>query len=263
MLSLAATATFANGVSRIVSAQEYFLRSELTMERYFSRELAVRSGDSSDLRGDIYEYSTRSPFKAFIFSLAVTGAGQYYTGSKIKAGSFLAVDVLLWSGYLIYHSKGASKERDYKAYADQHYIASDYFWWWDQLTQAQQDSFSHRIYQDAEGSPIKSHEYYENIGKYDQFQVGWDDVGLNHPPPEQFYSAHRDAYLAMRKKSNDYFSNATTLAMVSIANHIVSAFDAAIGARRFNKGAKQYSMQFETRNINGQLAPFLVLAAKF
>jgi hypothetical protein len=76
-------------------------------------------------------------------------------------------------------------------------------------------------------------------------------------------SPHRQTYLDMRRQANDYFTNATTFAMVSIANHLVSAFEAAIGARRYNRGTQQYSLEFDTKNINGKVAPFLVLQAKF
>lgn len=255
------------GLTNPGSVNDFFMSNSLSMQSYLDNKLVVRQKDD-DLRGDIYEFQTKSPLKAFMFSLAVPGAGQFYTGSKIKAGSFLAADVLLWGGYLLFHGKGVDKETAYKAYANDHYISSVFRDWWGTLDTSITNRYSHRLYFDDTGSPIKSREYYENIGKYDEFQVGWDDIGTNFPPePVQggagVTSPHRRAYLDMRKQSNDYFAKATTMAMVSIANHIVSAFDAAIGARKFNRGTKQYSLKFESRNIDGNATPYLVFVTKF
>jgi hypothetical protein len=260
----------AGGLTKAVSVNEFFLSKSLSMQSYLSKALDVKT-EGGNLRDDIYEFHSKSPSKAFFMSLIIPGAGQYYNGSKIKAGSFLGVDAILWTGYLIYHGKGVTREKDYKAYADQHYLASVYFNWWEGLDTSVTNVFSHRIYHDNAGNPIKTREYYENVGKYDQFQVGWDDIGINFPPPgtpggnpnSGVISEHRGTYLNMRKQSNDYFSNAKRLAMISIGNHLVSAFEAAIGARRFNRSGKQYSLDIESRNINGQIVPFAMINTIF
>lgn len=266
-VSMLAGVAQASGLTNGSSVSEYFLSNSLSMQSYLGNKLEFKQ-PQGDLRDDIYEFNTKSPLKAFVFSLAIPGAGQFYNGSKIKAGTFFAIDAILWSGYLINHSKGVGQEDDYRAYADEHYIASVYRDWWNVQDTSIQNKFSHRLIFDATGNPDRSHEYYENIGKYDQFQVGWDDIGLNYPPPgvpggTVVVSPHRQAYLDMRRQANDYFSNATTFPMVSIANHLVSAFEAAIGARRYNRGTRQYSLQFESKNIDGKVAPFVVVQAKF
>ncbi|HBZ00281.1 MAG TPA: hypothetical protein DEO84_03065 [candidate division Zixibacteria bacterium] len=260
----------AGGLTKAVSVNDFFMSKSLSMQSYLSKALDVKT-EGGDLRDDIYEFHSKSPSKAFFMSLIIPGAGQYYNGSKIKAGSFLGVDALLWAGYLIYHGKGVTREKDYKTFADQHYLSSVFFNWWDGLDTSVTNVFSHRIYQDSSGNPLRTREYYENIGKYDQFQVGWDDIGINIPPPgtpggnpnSGTISEHRGAYLNMRKQSNDYFANAKTLAMVSIGNHLVSAFEAAIGARRFNRSGKQYSLNIESRNINGRIVPFAMVNTIF
>ncbi len=263
----------AAGLTRTVSVNEYFAEKSLSLHSYLSNQLDVK-GNDTDLRADIYEFHAKSPVKAFVMSMLIPGAGQYYNGSKIKAASFFAVDVALWSGYLLYHGKGVNMENDYKAFANQNYHFSTYFGWWDGLDSSSQNVFSHRIYLDSTGqSPIYNREYYENIGKYDQFQVGWGSSGLNHPPRISPNDTTRTAwygdnnerltYLGMRKKSNDYFSNAKTMAIVSIGNHLISAIEAAIGARGFNKGGKQYSLQLESRDINGRVVPFAMVRTIF
>jgi hypothetical protein len=259
----------ASGVTRTYQVQDYFRTNSLTMNRYFSNEEILKQQDDIDLSSNIYEYNTKSPAKAFLLSLAVPGAGEFYNEQKFKAGAFLAVDALLWTGYFIYHKKGSDKEDEYKAYADEHYSWQDYLIWWGALPEDNQNEYSHRMPVNDNNVPIFNHEYYENIGKYDQFQVGWPG-GINHPfiPGDSVYSVtwmppERATYLDMRQQSNDYFSNATTAVMVSIANHIVSAFDAAIGAKRYNKGVKQYSLDLRTKNIDGRTTPFITMTAKF
>jgi hypothetical protein len=95
-------------------------------------------------------------------------------------------------------------ESKYKAYADDHYLPSVYHDWWAALDSSYVNAYSHRINFDTLGNPIKSDEYYEYIGKYDQFQVGWDDIGVNFPPPPipggaAVMSPHRQSYLDLRK----------------------------------------------------------------
>ncbi len=272
MMTLTATTAWpgAAGIVRTYSVEEYFLANDLAMDKYFNNEEIIKKQDDLDLSGDIYEYDTKSPAKAFLLSLAVPGAGEYYNGRKFKAAAFLAVDALLWTGYFIYHKKGSDKEGEYKAFANDNYTWQNFIIAWDQLPEEDKDKFSHRMPWNGENNrPNFNHEYYENIGKYDQFQVGWNDIDYSPwdirdtTEAGGIVSPLRSEYLDMRKQSNDYFSNATTAVMISIANHIVSAFDAAIGAKRFNKGGKQYSLNLETKNIDGKTTPFLTLTAKF
>lgn len=257
------------GIARTYSVEEYFLANSLVMESYFNNETILKDQDDLD-PGGIYQYSSKSPAKAFLLSLAVPGAGEYYNGQKIRAGTFFAVDALLWTGYFIYHKKGSDKENEYEAFADDNYTWQNYIIAWDQLPEEDQDQFSHDMPWDANNNrPNLNHEYYENIGKYDQFQVGWNDTDYSPwdirdtTEAGGIVNALRSEYLDMRKQANDYFSNATTAIMISIANHVVSAFDAAIGAKRLNRGRRQYSLNLKTKRIDGITTPFLTLTAKF
>jgi len=254
------------GLTQNRSIRHQMLENSLAMERISSKELDFsRQGEDESL-SDIYKYKMKSPFKAFMMSLAVPGLGEYYLGQKIKAGSFFAADVILWTGYFIYRGKGNDKEEEYEQFAQVHYLWNTYVQWWDTVPDSIKQTYSHSMPWDSTASqPIFNHEYYENIGKYHQFQVGWDDIGLNIPPsPEGGYvSPNRAFYLTLRKQSNDYFTTASTLAMVSIGNHIISAFDAAIGAKKFNRGTRQYSLKFKTKKYAGEMLPFLEFTAKF
>jgi len=81
-------------------------------------------------------------------------------------------------------------------------------------------------------------QYYELIGKYEQFSRGWDDSDPTNPLepaiPVKTTSKRFFEYAAMRAKANDYYDVASTFAGVIVVNHIVSAIDAFWSASRFN-----------------------------
>ena len=151
----------AAGLVKINTLENRILSGELTMDKYFNAESIMRQGDDLEINKDIYEFGTKSPFKAFMFSLAVPGAGEFYTGKKYRAVGFLTADVLFWTGYFIYRGKGNGAENDYQAYADKHYDWQNYQTWWGQLPDSLQEIFSHRMpYDYTNNVPIFDHEYY-------------------------------------------------------------------------------------------------------
>jgi hypothetical protein len=77
------------------------------------------------------------------------------------------------------------------------------------------------------------------IGKYDQFRAGWEDYWLDpykYDSVNFYTSPQRETYLGMRKDANDFYNNANRFLIFSVLNHLVSAFDAALAARRYNRG---------------------------
>jgi hypothetical protein len=81
-------------------------------------------------------------------------------------------------------------------------------------------------------------QFYELIGKYDQFSRGWDDAADDILGPadlplrsnsKRFYE-----YAKMRAQANDNYDIAGTFVSVAVINHIVSAIDAFWSASRYN-----------------------------
>jgi len=201
--------------------------------------------------GQIYEFETKSPRRAFLYSLLVPGLGQLYAGNKLKAALFFVADVAAWGGYLSFRANGHDQEDAFRAYADLHWFEQPY---WDSLLSVRSiakwqdgDVFPHHIPYEVTAAgdtvALKNLEYYENIGKYQQFIWGWDDlaqISSSAAEPEDNYSsAHQGVYVVMREDANKQFDRATTMAIVSIANHLISAFDAAMTARRHNRSTEQ------------------------
>jgi hypothetical protein len=85
--------------------------------------------------------------------------------------------------------------------------------------------------------PWNDQQYYELIGKYSQFQAGWDDRIIQNGefplalPP----SGHMIIYRDMRAQANNYYDVANTFVSVAIVNHVVSALEAFWSATKYNK----------------------------
>lgn len=251
-----------------LTVDQYFASYQLTASNFYNADKVVDDlDDDLPLMGDIYQFETKSTKRAFFYSLLVPGAGQYYAGSRIKPGVFFGVEALLWAAYFVYDGKGDDQKAIYQTFANEHYQWEDFMGWWGSLSEVQQDSFSHRLpWDEARNTVARNHEYYENIGKYDQFQTGWDDIDdYAYPPPygDAVIEGHRSEYLGMRKKANDYYQNANTMIMLSLANRIVSAFEAALTAKRFNKGQKRFAFKVKMKNFGNEQIPMVTMNYRF
>jgi len=189
--------------------------------------------------------SQRSVKRAAFMSLVIPGTGEFYNRSYLKGLGFLALEAGAWTAYAIYTNRGNEKTDEFEIFADQHWDESKY--WTSLAADAQsngifidindrqglkdyeRDSFSHFL------PDTESQTYYENIGKYDQFNAGWDDGSGQ---ARQRDSAHRESYTYMRKDANDQFRTATIGMTVALFNHVLSALDAAYSTHRHNQQAR-------------------------
>ncbi|MFA6234363.1 MAG: hypothetical protein WC824_09325, partial [Bacteroidota bacterium] len=125
---------------------------------------------------------------------------------------------------------------------------------WDQMhtTEMAIPQFSHRL------PPHGDQQYFELIGKYNQYSYGWDDKtgGDYWNPSERFMY-----YAGIRGEANDHYNTADTILNLIILNHVLSAIDAAWAAARFNKFVDLYSSAQLQRLPDGRAD--LVATAKF
>jgi len=249
---------------------------------------------------EMYGLKMKSSRRAFIYSLLLPGAGQVYNGSTIlKPILFLGLEAAGLYAYINFHGQGVDKRDEYEAFADQHWFYDGYFdedsvfhggyiqsledlypsadWrygdrakWWDASLGDSVNTFSEHldvwIDEVADSArPYKNHAYYENIGKYDQFQYGWDDTDYD-PQVLDSISANRGVYLDMRDVANKKFSKAKTAMVLTIVNHLVSAFDAALSARRHNRQQDRLSnVSFKMRYVlyEGNPMPKLTMTYRY
>ncbi len=227
--------------------------------------------------------------QSFLMSLVLPGLGEFYSKSYIKAAGFLAAEIGLWAGFAYYMNEYNIKEDDFKDYANSHWIDSVWLGWYDSLCALKDtNQLGIEILPDT-----KTQQYYEMIGKYDWFVFGWDDIisrddfddlvmqtfELAAPlPPEEVHrvlvrdilskleSPHRDHYTKMRKDANKQYSSAKYFLGVVVVNHLISAFDAAITAKRSNDklykgftGVKEIDLNARCDIIHGLPTPKLTM----
>jgi hypothetical protein len=250
---------------------EYYQRfSHFTNSYFVYQEQSAEEGMTTD----VYGFKGKSVKRAFLYSLIIPGSGEFYAGSKIKSALFFGLDVTLWALYFNYHGKGKDKEDEYKTFADDHWSEEKYkYWLWDSVynreidyaivsdtfpfkdENGKQTYFSHHLPEE------KTDQYFEMVGKYDQFKFGWDDF-----PEESLEQIRRNVYLDIRRDSNDWLNKATYSAMFSLANHILSAFDAAIAVKKYNKKGERFSqLDFKMRltERDDEIVPKLFMSMKF
>ena len=254
-------------------AQDEYEHSQKVQNLAHSPYLAL-GGDTIQEKEsvDVYAFKGKSLKRAFVYSLIVPGSGEFYANSKIKAVVFFGVDVALWGLYFNYHNKGKDEEKKYIEYADAHWTREDYEQWLqDSIYKVQYPVHTDTArYLDKKGDWVylshhlpnsETQQYYEMIGKYEQFSWGWSDFngGTNS-------SAYRTSYVDMRHVSNDWLGKAKNFASFSIANHILSAFDAAFSVRKYNKRGERFSqieLKMRLTERNQEIIPKFTASISF
>lgn len=213
----------------------------------------------------------KSPLIASGLSLLIPGAGEIYGEDYLRGGIFLGIEVALWSGYYYYDTDGDDKTEAFHKYAGENFSEDRYFLgvtqlfdpaelataglgmldsigyvsnrsnWEEVANFLEVDSllYSSEGYTDFghELPTNKTQQYYEMIGKYHQFAMGWNDFsgwegGSLTIAARQDYlsftsSKQEDIYEDMRYQANLAYEAGQNFLMVSVLNHVASAFDAA------------------------------------
>ena len=210
----------------------------------------------------------KSPLLAGALSFVVPGAGEFYSESYIKSAVFVAIEATAITIGLIYDKKGNDQTDFFQNYANQHWSVERYAKWtvknassinneitdvtqykvfysngtvnWQELNRLENaigKYYSHRLPYYGE------QQYYELIGKYPQFNVGWDDFGDENTPfvygdplTEKFHY-----YSEERGKANDFYNIASKAVIVVVVNHIISALDAAWSAHGYNSNLQMHA----------------------
>ena len=191
--------------------------------------------------------SAKSPRRALLYSAVLPGAGEFYAGAKRRAALFFGLELAAWTLWSSWNGEGNDIEDEFRVTADENWDPLDYIEW-RQSTVSRHSSITHSFpcstyvesatLGDCPGS--EKQQYYELIGKYDQFVSGWSDVSdsLGNTVQageidsvENFHSDLRVAYEDRRNDSNKLLKRATNIAGLILVNHVLSAIDAARAAR--------------------------------
>ena len=240
--------------------------------------------------------SWKSPWLAAGLSLVVPGAGEFYAESYWKAAAFFVIDVAAWTFAYTYNQKGNDQTSFFEAFANGHWDVAKYADWtvahasninpavdptqyqvidannnvnWSELNRLERDIgewYSHTL-------PVYGEQqYYELIGKYEQFYQGWDDadptltdyVPIKNKLDKEGAATHFGYYSIERGKANDFYTTASTAVTVAIVNHVLSAIDAAWSAGSLNSDLKaRMGMQSIPRGASYAHVPVLQLSYRF
>ncbi|MCF8240884.1 MAG: hypothetical protein K9J16_05820 [Melioribacteraceae bacterium] len=224
----------------------------------------------------------KSPFLAGLLSFAVPGAGDFYAENYIMSAVFLAAEAAGITFAVMYDKKGDEQTVVFENYANENWSVKRYANWtvensgklnpgiepenpvldvfdnsgnviWSKLNKLEQEIskgelggyYSHRL------APYGDQQYYEMIGKYPQFNVGWEEFGNDPTKPYLYGDPLVDQfhyYSEQRGKANDFYNVAKWAVIGVVTNHIISALNAAWSASRYNKEI-DVNMSLEKENI--------------
>lgn len=208
--------------------------------------------------------------KPMLASFAIPGLGQYLNKSPWwKTALFAGVEVAGIAGYIVWTNKADDITREFENWADAHWDMKR--WVNDSailLSDIQANGYpnvndvridgSHHItiiingkYESSEillenlnieYVELRDWDFYEGIGKYDQFVAGWDDARSNWEIVQKSIKDGKDElivmtpnkqhYLNLRNDSNILYKNAKFAISALLFNHIFSALDALWSANK-------------------------------
>ncbi len=217
------------------------------------------------------------PKRALFFSAVIPGAGELYTKSYLKAGAFFLAEVAAWTVYGTYTKKGQNQEKKYQEYADAHWDPAVWQQWKQNYANSLDDAHASTMekYLSGDKSATTKQQYYEMIGKYPAFYVGWDfaryyenqsffnTISMDSIESIQQNSKDIGKYMDMRDKSNQLFRVARTATNYVIVNHILSAIDAAWTAKRHNNKLLEASIHVRQIFYADQFKPVMSLELKW
>lgn len=205
-----------------------------------------------------------STLKPMVASLVIPGFGQYLNRSPWwKTALFASVEVVGIVGYMSWTNKADDITKEFENWADDHWdmntwvngsaaLLSDInLSGYPDVNDVRIDG-SHHItiivngkYESSEillENPnieyveLRDWDFYEGIGKYDQFVAGWNDARSNweiiHKKIKDgedeliVMTPHKQHYLNLRNDSNILYKNAKFAVSALLFNHIFSAIDA-------------------------------------
>ena len=225
------------------------------------------------------------PAKAMFKSLLIPGWGQFHNKDNWwKAIIFAGVETLGIISAVNFENKAERIRRDFEAFGDKHWTLER---WYKNTQKIFPDSWyntiigTHKLglkingnyyfsdkltdliksYTWTEITVIRDRNFYENIGKYDQFVGGWDDVYDDPFDSEGSWytikkgnvesiilTEQKNYYRSLRHDSNilKHYSKYSVSAVMF--NHLASALEAAYTANKKDKNLPKFGLNYDPLN---------------
>ena len=203
----------------------------------------------------------KSPNEAFLYSLAIPGMGQLYTGAK-HGYLYTAAEIGLIVTYFILRNNAVNTRDDYRDVVRDNVIfeGPGSFEAWDLIEDfehaTQYENWNH-VY-DSEATRNRTGKWYWK--DLDPTLKGEKDTSI------EFDSTYRLEALDLRQKANDTFQTARTVLGLVILNHIFSAVEARITTKRWNQKYIQNTsvdIDVNTDSSSRTLTGVLILKKRF
>ncbi len=230
--------------------------------------LPVDQSEASSMGGrqsTLNPESSKSPTKAFLYSALVPGSGQLYIGAK-RGYLQIAAEVGFLAAYFITRSNAEDLRKDYRAQVRQHVVIPEgptKFNNWDLI-----EDFEH-----ATQYENWNHEYDSDPTRARTGKWYWSDQRSFKDREEEKISTPSPLRLEarkLRKDANDKFQSARNFEGIVILNHVVSAIDARIATKNYNKKhapqaafPKPFELELQTTVSPHTLQSRVVLRKRF
>ena len=200
---------------------------------------------------------TKSPTKAFLYSALVPGSGQLYIGAK-RGYLQIAAEVGLLATYFITHSKAQNLREDYREQVRENIVfeGPTRIDNWDPI-----EDFEHATQYENWNHPYDSEATRARTGKWHWKRDG--EAFKDRPAKEVPASEARLEAFETRMDANDKFQLAKTFLGIALLNHVVSAIDARIAAKSYNKKHSSFGLNLQTTFSPYDVQSQLVLQKRF
>ncbi len=214
------------------------------------------------------------PARPMLMSLAVPGLGQFYNKSPLwKTALFAGIEAAGIITWWSFKNKAADVKEEFEAFANTHWslkawvntssYMNDYLF--DDsdysvfitthhltLTDLSGEYYSSEIFIEEPVlvdslEVLRDRDFYENVGKYDQFIGGWDDAFIEGSGQDHDFwdtskdvgdsteiilmTPNKDKYLDLRLDNNDLLKIGSYAVTAVMFNHVISAIEAVYSAQ--------------------------------
>ena len=242
------------------------------------------------------------PARPMLYSLILPGVGQWYNKSPVwKIGLFAGIEAASIFSRLQWRKKAEDIRLKYEIFADDNWdletwvsntlntplgnyadvhingthklilvlsgsLAEQYG---NYVSSDSLENNAHWVYT-GEVNVLRDRDFYENVGKYDQFVGGWTD--WYGPANNQLWfevekdvgdsteiiisTPNKEDYVGQRARSNDYLNMAKYAVSAVMFNHVISALEAVWATQIRNRPKKEQKVQTNVGLLYDQHAKY-------